>query len=167
VFVTAVAFASATTAQAALDRHARSSGTRARRVLAELNELRLQRDLVPLRLSAGLTAAAREHSSEMAHNGFFAHESFDGSRVEDRINHYYSSAGSRSWAVGENLAWASPQLGARRTLRMWLRSPVHRDNLFAPEWREIGIGAVHAASAPGIFGGAPVTIVTADFGVRR
>ena len=118
-------------------------------------------------MSAELTVAAREHSSEMAHDGFFAHESLDGSPMEDRINRFYPSAGSRSWAVGENLAWASPELGARRTLRMWLRSPIHRENLLAPEWREIGIGAVHVASGPGIFAGAPVTIVTADFGVRR
>ena len=46
-------------------------------------------------------------------------------------------------------------------------SPGHRANLLSPRWREIGIAAVHAASAPGVYGGHEVTIVTADFGVRR
>ena len=50
---------------------------------------------------------------------------------------------------------------------MWLNSPPHRANLLQPKWREIGLGGVHAASAPGAFGGLPATILTADFGVRR
>jgi uncharacterized protein YkwD len=50
---------------------------------------------------------------------------------------------------------------------MWLRSPVHRANLLAAQWREIGIGAVHVTSAPRMYRGAPVTVITADFGVRR
>jgi uncharacterized protein YkwD len=50
---------------------------------------------------------------------------------------------------------------------MWLRSRPHRRNLLTPRWREIGLSAVHVAAAPGFFGGRTVTIVTADFGVRR
>jgi len=37
----------------------------------------------------------------------------------------------------------------------------------AREWREVGVAAEHFDSAPGPFGGRSVTIVTADFGVRR
>jgi uncharacterized protein YkwD len=50
---------------------------------------------------------------------------------------------------------------------MWLNSPSHRRTLLTAEWREIGLGAVHVASAPGAYGGREVTILTADFGVRR
>ncbi len=50
---------------------------------------------------------------------------------------------------------------------MWMRSPEHRANILAPRWREVGIAAVHLDSAPGLFRGLPVTIVTTDFGVRR
>jgi uncharacterized protein YkwD len=46
-------------------------------------------------------------------------------------------------------------------------SPGHRENLLSQRWREIGISAVHASSAPGVYGGQEVTIVTADFGLRR
>ncbi len=45
-------------------------------------------------------------------------------------------------------------------------APPHRQNILAPEWREIGIGAVHFAAAKGAYGGHAVTIVTADFGAR-
>lgn len=46
-------------------------------------------------------------------------------------------------------------------------SPEHRANLLSRDWREIGIAAVHTASAPGVYGGSAVTILTTDFGVRR
>ena len=49
---------------------------------------------------------------------------------------------------------------------MWLASPPHRANLLDPHWREVGLSAVHATSAPGVYGGEAATIVTADFGVR-
>jgi uncharacterized protein YkwD len=136
-------------------------------VLAEVNELRMQRALVPLRVSSGLTAAALEHSWDMAREGYFGHEALDGVSFEARVGRYYPSAGHRFWAVGENLAWSSPELGATRALHVWLQSPLHRENLFTRGWREIGIGAVHVDSAPGVFAGMPVTIVTVDFGVRR
>jgi hypothetical protein len=34
-------------------------------------------------------------------------------------------------------------------------------------WREIGISAIHFDAAPGEYDGQAVTIVTADFGLRR
>jgi uncharacterized protein YkwD len=135
-------------------------------VLADANALRLGHGLAPLRVSAGLTAAAREHSREMARDGYFAHESPDGSPFDQRVARYYSMRGFRFWSVGENLAW-SRHLGAAQTLELWVRSPPHRENLFGAGWREIGIAAVHLASGTGTYGGAPATIVTADFGVRR
>jgi uncharacterized protein YkwD len=148
---------------------ARSATTspRARNVVAEVNAVRRTHGLVPLRVSAGLTTAAREHSTEMARAGYFAHESLAGTTVFDRIAHYYSFAGRRYWSVGENIAWASPDLGALRVLRMWLRSVEHRDTLLTRQWREIGIGVSHVSVGLGVFDGLSVTIITADFGVRR
>jgi uncharacterized protein YkwD len=69
--------------------------------------------------------------------------------------------------VGENLLWSSATVDAHRALQMWLASPEHRANLMNPSWREIGVSAVHAAGAPGIYHGLDVTIVTTDFGVRH
>jgi len=50
---------------------------------------------------------------------------------------------------------------------MWVNSPEHRKILLTGRWREVGLSAVHVATAPGAYGGREVTIVTADFGVRR
>jgi uncharacterized protein YkwD len=61
------------------------------------------------------------------------------------------------------MAWASPEMSARQVLQLWLRSPPHRKTLLAPGWRAVGIGAVHASGAPGVFEGRNVTILTADF----
>jgi uncharacterized protein YkwD len=83
-----------------------------------------------------------------------------------RVGHYYSSRGHRSWAVGENLLWSSPTIAAPGALNLWMHSAGHRANILSPEWHEIGLSAVHADAAPGVYGGGQVTIVTTDFGVR-
>jgi uncharacterized protein YkwD len=136
-------------------------------VLGQINVLRRARGLPALRISAPLTAAARQHSRSMAARGYFGHDSADGSEFWRRIKHYYGQAHAHLWSVGENLLWSSPDIEASAALKMWLDSPPHRENLLTTRWREIGISAVHVASAPGTYGGQPVTIITTDFGVRH
>lgn len=136
-------------------------------VLGAINTTRRAHGLVALRLSPALSAAARQHSIEMAKDGYFAHTSVNGGAFDRRIVRYYPSASWRFWSVGENLLWSSPDVDARTALQMWMNSPEHRANLLTARWREIGLSAVHVASAPGAYGGRAVTIVTADFGVRR
>jgi hypothetical protein len=138
-----------------------------RGVLIEVNALRRQHGLVPLRRSASLAAAARQHSTEMANRGYFGHSSADGSSFARRIARFYPTAGYRSWWVGENLLWSMLPLDAARALDMWLNSPGHRRVILMARWREFGLGEVQAPSAPGVYGGRTVTIVTTDFGVRR
>jgi uncharacterized protein YkwD len=137
------------------------------KVLAAINEVRRSRGLMPLRASLPLAAAARQHSLSMAKHGFFDHASLNGLPFWKRVEAKYRPHGGRLWSVGENMAWAAPGLSARHALELWLQSPEHRENLFAPAWREIGLGAVHALAAPGVYEGFNVTILTADFGVRR
>ena len=135
-------------------------------VLADVNTTRRQRGLRPLRFSLALSRAAEFHSRDMARRGYFSHNSANGAAFWRRVQRFYPSAGYRSWAVGENLVWASPDLSAASAMSMWMGSPPHRANLLSRQWREIGLAAVHAPSAPGVFGGHPVTIVTANFGSR-
>jgi uncharacterized protein YkwD len=136
-------------------------------VLAAINAFRTQNHLVPLRLSTSLTTAAREHSQQMATDGYFAHESYDGSAFWKRIQRFYPSGSMRYWSVGENLLWSSPDVDADGALKLWLASPEHRANLMTARWREIGVSAVHVTTAPGTYKGLDVTIVTTDFGVRN
>jgi uncharacterized protein YkwD len=136
-------------------------------VLAAINDLRRNHGLAPLRASVQLASTARQHSLSMAQHGYFEHASLNGSPFWKRIAAKYRQHGGRIWRVGENMAWAAPGLNARLALQLWLKSPPHRENLFAPAWREIGLGAVHAPGAPGVYEGFNVTILTADFGARR
>jgi uncharacterized protein YkwD len=138
-----------------------------RGLLAQVNTFRRAHGLVALRPSVKLWLAARQHSGEMAVRGYFSHSSADGSHFDRRIARYYAMGNRGYWSVGENLLWSSPDVDAAGALRMWLNSPEHRANLLTARWREIGLSAVHTATAPGTFGGREVTIVTADFGVRR
>lgn len=137
-----------------------------RHVLAKLNEVRRERGLRPLRLSAPLGAAAERHSRAMGRHGFFEHESLDGSSFWRRVKRFYGARGYRSWSVGENLLWSTPGLDADRAVELWLSSPGHRRNILTPRWREIGLGVVFVPQAPGVYGGRDVVIITTDFGVR-
>ncbi len=136
-------------------------------VLGEVNGLRRRHGLLPLRLSGSLSTAARQHSAEMAARGYFSHSSANGSSFDRRVARYYPMGRSRYWSVGENLLWSSPDVDPAGALKLWFDSPEHRANMLNGRWREIGISAVHAHAAPGTFGGREVTVVTADFGVRR
>jgi uncharacterized protein YkwD len=136
-------------------------------VLSELNKIRTQHGLKPVKISARLTASAAQHSQEMGADGYFEHNSHDGTAFWKRIGHWYGSNGFGYWSVGENLLWSSPQVDPAGALQLWMNSPEHRANILTPRWREIGISAVHFASAPGTFKGLEVTIITTDFGIRR
>jgi uncharacterized protein YkwD len=135
-------------------------------VLAELNQVRRQHGLAPLRLSQPLSAAADSHSRAMGTLGFFDHDSRDGSEFWKRVQRWYSPDGYRTWSVGENLLWSSGRLGAAAAVKLWMESPGHRRNILTARWREIGLSALRVRSAPGVYGGRDVVIITTDFGVR-
>jgi uncharacterized protein YkwD len=133
----------------------------------QVNAVRREQGLKPLKVSEKLAAAATAHTREMGTNGYFEHASFDSTPFWKRVARWYPSRGWRSWSVGENLLYSSPDVTAESSVEMWMNSPPHRANLLSRSWREIGISAIHFEAAPGEYDGAPVTIVTADFGARR
>lgn len=135
-------------------------------LLGQINTTRAQHGLRALRMSPRLTAAAAQHSASMAQKGYFSHDSANGGSFFKRIASFYSYRGYSSWSAGENLLWSSPDISPAGALRLWMNSPEHRANLLNRSWREMGLSAVHALNAPGVYGGDEVTIVTADFGVR-
>jgi uncharacterized protein YkwD len=136
-------------------------------VLEQLNHIREQHHLAPLALSAPLTVASKQHSTEMGADGYFEHTSADGTAFWKRIGRWYAQSGFHYWSVGENLLWSSPAVDASRAVDLWMNSPEHRANILSPRWREIGVSAVHFAAAPGTYDGLAVTIITTDFGVRH
>jgi uncharacterized protein YkwD len=67
-------------------------------------------------------------------------------------------------AYGENLAWGQGELGSPlRTLNAWLKSPPHRANLLARQWRDLGI----AYERGSMFGRSGVSLWAMQFGRRR
>jgi uncharacterized protein YkwD len=138
-----------------------------RGVVAQINEVRRQHGLPPLRASRSLSEAANAHSEAMARAGFFSHSSSDGTAFWKRVQRFYRAKGFGVWSVGENLLWASPTVDPEQAVQMWLDSPPHRRNMLTAAWREVGLAAVSVHTAPGVFSGMPVTIITADFGVRK
>jgi uncharacterized protein YkwD len=137
-------------------------------VIEALNGVRAAHGLRPLRPSRALAASARRHSTQMGRRGFFDHNSADGTPFWRRIERFYGDTGFRRWAVGENIFWQSPRtLAAIGVVRSWMGSPGHRENVLSRQWRDVGVGAVNMLTAPGVYGGSPVTIITVDFGNRR
>lgn len=132
-----------------------------------INSVRQDHGLKPLKFSAKLSAAAAAHTREMGAKGYFEHESYDSTDFWKRVERWYPSKGWRSWSVGENLIYSSPDVTAEEGLELWMNSPGHRANILSRSWREIGMSALHFESAPGEFEDSPVTLVTADFGFRR
>lgn len=91
----------------------------------------------PLYIDLALTEVAREHSTDMAENGCFQHESCDGTDTWTRIGAYYAETSM----LGENIAYGSSD--ARYTvLSMWMCShDGHRGNIMSASFDEMGPGA--------------------------
>jgi len=103
----------------------------------------------------------------MLDDGFFGHDSADGTAFSERIKRYYTSRGWRSWTVGEALLASQTRDTAAATIvEAWLGSPPHREIVLSPAWRDVGIGALYAPVAPRAFGNGEAVAVTADFGAR-
>jgi uncharacterized protein YkwD len=114
-----------------------------RSTLCLVNAQRSAHGLSRLRSNRLLRLAAARHSREMVRNRFFAHTSPDGTDFVTRIREAGYLQGSRSWGVGENLAWG---VGADSTpgaiVRSWMNSPPHRRNILTASFRSVGIGIV-------------------------
>jgi uncharacterized protein YkwD len=128
-----------------------------------LNEQRSANGLPPLTINASLGTAAQHHSRTMNARNFFGHIG-DGSPVSRTRRAGYMK-GASSWGVGEDLVWGRGAIGTPAyAVSSWMASPVHRAEILAAPYREVGIGFALGSPMPGKRTGA---IYTADFGFRR
>lgn len=109
-----------------------------------VNEERARRGLRQLTVDPVLTAAARQHSREMAELGYFDHYS-PVRGLRSPIERYAVALGTHRFtcAVGENLFYSSRRdvgLGHRSLMK----SPGHRANILAEDYRAIGVGVFQA-----------------------
>jgi len=167
VVTAAVASGSAATAASGTGPSARPLTSLELQVLRELNRVRAARGLAPVRSSRGLHSSAAKHSEEMLALGFFSHASADGTGFSERIRRHYTDRGWKAWSVGETLLLSgSGRIDARAIVSTWIASTPHRRIIMSPGWQDAGIAARYRPDAPGYFGGAEATVVTADFGYR-
>ncbi|MFR9788180.1 CAP domain-containing protein [Streptomyces sp. MB22_4] len=104
----------------------------------------------PLTLDAKLTAAAQEHSADMAAHQNMSHTGSDGSDPGTRI----TRAGYTWSAYGENVAYGYST--AAEVMAGWMSSPGHRANILDCGFQEIGVGLAQ-----------PGSYWTQDFGTAR
>jgi uncharacterized protein YkwD len=105
----------------------------AARVVALTNAARERAGCDPLSGDDRITAAAREHSTDMAARGYFAHDSLDGRGFADRLRAAgYPDPGAENIAMGQRTA--------DEVVQAWLDSPGHRRNIEDCSLRTIGVG---------------------------
>ncbi len=134
--------------------------------ITEINRIRASYGVAPLAFSAQLFQAATAHSRDMVADGYFSHQTNGGRSFLRRLEYFYPVGSSTNYEIGENLYWANGPIDGARIVDRWMTSPAHRSNLLAPGWTQVGVSAITVPSAPGVYDGLEVTVVTVDFGVR-
>jgi uncharacterized protein YkwD len=130
-------------------------------VLCLTNYARTQSGLQPVQLDEALNRAGQEKLAANVSCGEFSHTPC-GKPFSDAFAGYL--AGASSYRIGENIAWGSGGYGsARETMRGWLGSPAHRENLLRPEYRDLGVGYLPSETFLGHGG---VSLWSQQFGVR-
>ena len=89
----------------------------------------------PLVYNRDLNRAAFAHAHDMHTNGFFDHDSYDGTSMGDRVTEYYPSY----TAIGENIAMGQ-ETSYVAVFHSWLHSDGHRENMLSSMWNELGSG---------------------------
>jgi hypothetical protein len=98
----------------------------------------------PLRLSPGLSRAARSHAAEIGRAGTLGHAGRDGSRPRERMERHGEVRG----LSGESIAVGPPDAGLL-VMNLFIDDGVagrgHRRDLLEPRYRVLGVGcAAHA-----------------------
>jgi uncharacterized protein YkwD len=101
-----------------------------------INQYRHEKGLKPLRLNTQLTAAAKEHSRDLAKWDRISHYGSDGSNPWDRVKR----AGYRARLAAENVG--TGQVSFEEVMRGWKESPGHNKNLLLGDAQEMGLALV-------------------------
>ena len=112
------------------------------RILSLINRERTRFGLGSLSWNPRLADLARDYSQKMAREHFFEHIDSDGNDVVERARR----SRIRGWSkIGENLFMCSETSDfAGLSVRGWMRSTTHRENILDPDWRDTGIGVAYS-----------------------
>src|SRR5436190_915146 len=119
----------------------------AARVVALVNQHRVELGLEPLAVSPTLTASAVWKARHMAQYEYLQH--FDPAPPVSRPTSERELACGYEWSFGENIAYGyqSPE----SVVPAWLTSPGHKANIENPPWGATGVGAAADASGRPFF----------------
>ena len=101
-----------------------------------INAYRKQNGLKPLKLSAALTEAAKNHSRDLAKWDRISHYGSDGSNPWDRVKR----AGYNAKLTAENVG--TGQITIDEVMKGWQTSPGHNKNLLLADASDMGIALV-------------------------
>jgi cysteine-rich secretory family protein len=104
------------------------------------NQERTAKGLAPLKWSAALAAAARQHALRMAAKNTLAHQLPGEPGMAERA----SQAGARFSSLAENVAEGPSAAGIHR---QWMNSPPHRANLLDAQLDSVGIAVAERNGA--------------------
>lgn len=110
------------------------NSTPAEQLYLYINEARRQFDLPPLAFKAELTAAAQQHTDEMAAFQYTAHTGADGSTPAERLLLFNYGGGY----AGEATAWGFQY--PYQAVEFWINSPAHRRIILNAAATELGVG---------------------------
>lgn len=124
--------------------------------LCLLNQERVTRGRHRLKSNETLVGIATSYTRQMVKDTFFDHVSPGGSTMLGRVKATNYLRNTRSWSLGENLAWGTGVLSTPgQTVAAWMHSAGHKRNILDRSFREIGVG---------ITVGAPVRLSVAQAG---
>ena len=103
-----------------------------------INSERYKNHLENLEWDDKLAEMARDYSQKMARDNFFEHTDLEGKTVVQRAGDWRL----KNWSkIGENLFFCQ---GVRNfdalSVRGWMKSPTHRENILDKSWTTTGIG---------------------------
>ncbi len=104
-------------------------------VLAAVNDARSEHRRRPVEQDPELDLAAQRHAEDMLRRAYYDHQSPEGWTVARRVR---EAGYDRPGAVGENIA--KGVFDPRETVRRWLDSPGHRDNILRRGAKRMGVG---------------------------
>jgi hypothetical protein len=124
-------------------------------LLEATNNQRINNGSEPLVLNSKLNEAAQAKADDMVNRNYWSHNTPDGK--EPWV--FFDNAGYKYFKAGENLAYGFSTSSA--TVRGWMNSPTHRDNLLDPDFTEVGFGFQNGSN---FNNSGPETVVVAEYG---
>jgi uncharacterized protein YkwD len=123
-----------------------SANSNAFDVIAAVNSLRAESNLVPYQVNSILMGIAQAHAEYLASTGVVTHYGADGSRPYQRaIDAGYSVAGDLSSGgfFSENVQ-SGADLSASGVVDIWKGDSAHLDTMLSPDLKDVGVGVAIA-----------------------